>query len=147
MYACDSDWWASDSGQRALSQFKGEKWTQCVQSAERYKLNWIESRNGSGIGQGFLYTGGKNGLGGNSGYQALNLAVQLGFDDIILCGFTMKKIDGNTHWHKDHAGNNPDDRMLSVWAQAFNDLSDKLAISVKIYGDSAITAFPRVEKL
>ena len=147
LYACDSDWWASESGQRALRQFKGEKWTQCIQSAEQYKLNWVQSKNGSGIGEGFVYTGGINGLGGNSGYQALNLAVQFGFDEIVLCGFTMQRTQGRAHWHRDHYGNNPDDRMLAIWAQAFNDLSASIGTSVKIYGDSAITAFPKVDRL
>jgi len=59
----------------------------------------------------------------------------------------MAKVNGMTHWHKDHQGNNPEERMLKVWARAFNDLSTSIGTSVKIYGDSAITGFSRVDRL
>ncbi|HCZ48509.1 MAG TPA: hypothetical protein DCZ11_05850, partial [Gammaproteobacteria bacterium] len=44
--------------------------------------------------------------GGNSGYQALNLAVLLGAERVILLGYDMH----GGHWHGRHGGrlNNPE---------------------------------------
>lgn len=41
--------------------------------------------------------------GGNSGYQAINLAVHLGAKTILLFGYDMKpNARGSMHWHKEH---------------------------------------------
>lgn len=46
--------------------------------------------------------------GGNSGYQAINLAVHLGASRIILIGFDLKpSADGRHHWFGDHTEWNP----------------------------------------
>lgn len=141
LYACDMDWWNGTSGQKALKEFKGEKWTQCPDAAKQYGLNWIESRTGQGIGNGFVYTGG-----GNSGYQALNLAMQWGVVDVILCGFTMAAVeDTQVHWHMDHTGNNPVMNQLQEWGRILGEMERYAPGKIRIHGKSSVTAFPLVD--
>lgn len=54
--------------------------------------------------------------GGNSGYQAVNLAVHLGAKKIVLIGFDMKGSGGKVHWHDAHPPgmNNPRDGRFIV---------------------------------
>jgi len=144
LYACDLSWWEGESGQKALKEFKGEKWTQCNEAAAKFGLQWIESRKGDGIGRGFVYTGG-----GNSGYQALNLALQWGSPDVILCGFTMGAADQfeNVHWHKDHKGNNPSLDQLYSWGRVMDGMSKFAQGRIRVHGETSLTEFPQVELL
>lgn len=59
--------------------------------------------------------------GGNSGYQAINLAVLLGAKKILLLGYDMSKPNGRSHWHGDHPEgmNNPEDGHFKRWKEAF----------------------------
>jgi hypothetical protein len=111
LYAADLTWW--DAHPDAL-QFHGEKVTQNEQAATKHDLQHIKSKPGVGIGNDFVYTGK-----GNSGFQAVNLAIQRGCTEVILVGFDMCKVGGQKHWHPDHPGANPSDGMLAGWAQAF----------------------------
>jgi hypothetical protein len=142
LYACDLAWWNGKSGQKALREFKGEKWTQCPDAAKQYGLHWIESRRGEGIGRGFVYTGG-----GNSGYQALNLALQWGSPDVILCGFTMGAAEHykNVHWHPDHQGNNPTVTQLCEWGKILGKMTEYAHGKIRMHGESSVTAFPQTE--
>lgn len=40
--------------------------------------------------------------GNNSGYAAINLAVHLGAEEIVLLGYDMKLCGERTHWHEGH---------------------------------------------
>lgn len=89
------------------------------------------------------------GFGGNSGFQAINLAVQFGCRTIILVGYDMHDRAG-LHWHGEHGCNlnNPSAKSLSRWRQAI----DAQGIALKRMGvrvinaspDSALTAFPKM---
>lgn len=89
------------------------------------------------------------GAGGNSGFQALNLAVQFGAMRILLVGFDMHMAAG-VHWHGDHGKglNNPRDHNFMKWRRTF----DKAARTIRDIGvdvvnaslDSALTAFPKM---
>jgi hypothetical protein len=58
--------------------------------------------------------------GSNSGFAALNLAVQLGFKEIALLGFDMKWDADRSHFHEGYNQRRSVDRNLGVWAQAFD---------------------------
>ena len=117
-------------------------WTSTEQAAIRFNLNYIPRKGGEGYETGFVYTG------YNSGYQAVQLAYQWGAKEIILLGFTMGHDNGKKHWHPDHAGNNPTVNCFLKWTAAFNRLPQYIDRSmIKIYGDSAITAFDKVQEL
>ncbi len=42
-------------------------------------------------------------IGNNSGYAAINLAVQLGYSHLILLGYDLGPTDGQTHFHEGYA--------------------------------------------
>ena len=81
----------------------------------------------------FCPTEGRTGLGlvglatgGNSGYQAVNLAFLLGAKKIYLLGFDMgaKKIDHN-HFFGNHKGfdlTNPNGSLYADWRRKFNEM-------------------------
>lgn len=71
---------------------------------------------------------GKNGIatGGNSGYQAVNLAYLLGANPIYMLGFDMKPKHGVNHWHGDHDRRgehrltNPNSNVYRQWIKNFS---------------------------
>lgn len=66
-------------------------------------------------------------LGGNSGFQALGLALLFGAERVILLGYDMQLTNKRTHWHGDHVatynnGNrlgNPTALKVKQWPEAF----------------------------
>lgn len=100
LYAGDFLWWkthcTSTEGSRAKRDCHFERWTQDAGAAERFGIKRIKGVNRPGLGEQCIHTG------GNSGYQAINLAYLWKVKKIILLGFTMREIDGKKHWHPDH---------------------------------------------
>lgn len=95
LYACDLKWWDWHSG---APEFNGRKITQDEKAAARYGLEYIESRP-----ELYLSTD-PNVIhqGSNSGFQAINLAYNLGAERIILLGYDMMFTKGESHWFGDH---------------------------------------------
>jgi hypothetical protein len=58
--------------------------------------------------------------GSNSGFAALNLAVQLGYTDIALLGLDMKWDGDRTHFHEGYGQKREIERRMIGWAQAFD---------------------------
>lgn len=89
------------------------------------------------------------GGGGNSGFQAINLAVQFGARKIILVGFEMHVAQG-AHWHGPHRGglNNPAPASTSRWRDRLDGQAARLqSLGVRVLNttaDSALTAFAKV---
>ena len=87
--------------------------------------------------------------GGNSGYQAVNLAYLLGAKRIGLIGFDMRGGEFQ-HFHGDHGGglNNPTPSLFAEWIPRFNDLHRLLAAEgvelINYSRESALTV-PRGE--
>ena len=85
----------------------------------------------------------------NSGASAINLAVHLGAQRIVLVGFDMKVAeDGNHNWHNDHRHRPPDNiyekRFMSAFAPIAADLG-KLGIEcLNANPESAIEEFPKI---
>lgn len=72
------------------------------------------------------------GTGGNSGYQAANLAYLLGATKIYLLGFDNKPKGANNHWHPDHDRksyhlSNPTAHLYKQWAHALSRLHELMA--------------------
>lgn len=109
LYACDERWWrlrgpSSDAFQGARLIGFGERsgCTPCGVVRGANEMRW----DGRSLGAG-----------GNSGFQAVNLAAAQGARRIVLTGFDM---GGRGHWHGLHAGpelTNPDRRMLAGCAK------------------------------
>ncbi len=92
---------------------------------------------------------GKVGYGGNSGFQALNLAVQFGCRTIILVGFDMHDRDG-IHWHGKHDRGlrNPTTRSLSRWRGVLDAQAEPLKrMGVTVINASMISALEAFPKM
>lgn len=91
---------------------------------------------------------GRIGSGGNSGFQALNIAVQLGADRLILVGFDMND-SAPVHWYGRNRwpmANNPNAQNFRRWRDAFGTAAAQLqAMGVRVINaspKSALTCFP-----
>lgn len=110
LYACDPKWWKwhieegdkhykGDDTKQLLEEFKGKKVTQDVKAAKEYNLNYIKSSPNVGLSTDPTVIH----QGHNSGYQAINLAYNMGAERILLIGYDMKFADnGQAHWFGDH---------------------------------------------
>ena len=83
--------------------------------------------------------------GGNSGYAAINLAVQLGYKEINLLGYDMKYRGEQANFHSDHTWWTPRDGFEHMLLQ-FSRLVDPLkAAGVEVFNltpDSELKVFP-----
>lgn len=137
LYACDKAWWEYYNG---VPEFKGEKWTLNFEAAKMYGLKHIGlcgddwSDNPEAIATGR-----------NSGFQALNLAVNQGASRVILLGYDMGFKD-KRHWFGDHPnhGNLNRDSNYKEWIKCFNRAAPRIPVEViNCSRESALTCFPR----
>jgi hypothetical protein len=121
LYACDGNWWKLHAG---LQKFKGLKLSYDVDACNMFRLKrvFIPDRTSDEI---LLEPLGHVGAGGNSGFQALNLAVQFGGRRILLIGYDMR-VDLGEHWHPRHypplSNPHPNDN-LPRWRRAIDKAS------------------------
>ncbi len=122
VYGCDAPWWRF---RRGLPEYKGLKVTWSGAKLNEYpqiKTIGIAMGQAERFSQTLEFDSvGTLGGGGNSGFQALNLAIQLGARDILLVGFDMCD-RGGTHWYgrNNWAGaNNPTDENFRRWLPPF----------------------------
>lgn len=102
VYACDPAWWEvhMDDKRGWIRDYAAEsKWTQDKACADRYGLSYVE-----GDGHPGLYDKDRTRIhfGGNSGYQAINLAVHMGFSRMLLVGYDMRIVEQRGHFFGDH---------------------------------------------
>lgn len=90
---------------------------------------------------------GRIGFGGNSGFQALNIAVQFGAVRVLLIGFDMHAARG-MHWYGMNTGKdmrNPLDTNFVRWRKALSKQSHVLrGMGIEVINaspDSALTCF------
>jgi len=125
----------------ARAEFAGELWTQDERAWVKYGINRIEGTFKPGLGMDKIH------YGGNSGYQAINLAYLWGASRIILLGYDMQKTDGKTHWHGDHPKGLHKNPIMLSWIKSFNrladDLKDKSVEVVNATRTTALEAFRR----
>jgi len=101
------------------------EWRQYLCAARYPNINLVEIDRHS---DQLSFEPGKLGAGGNSGFQALNLAVQFGAKRILLIGFDMHDRSGS-HWYGRNNwpnGNNPDQDNFRRWRRAFELAAPKL---------------------
>lgn len=131
--------------------FKGALWTQAEgpddpdrQWAAREGINVQTGKHAKGLGFDVMH------YGGNSGYQAINLAYLMGAGSILLLGYDMSVgDDGKRHFFGDHPGNMHTGSDYSAWCPGFVPLAVDLAHEgVEVINCSrrtALTAFKRGE--
>lgn len=115
LYACDDTWWRIKGPTRA--EFTGLRFIGkgahpgCVPCSVEAGDNHV------------WFDGKRLGAGGNSGFQALNLAAAAGATKIVLTGYDMS-IDNGVHWHGEHEGmTNPSARMLKGCAGILDEVA------------------------
>lgn len=89
------------------------------------------------------------GSGGNSGFQAINLAVQFGATRLVLLGLDYSLARG-VHWHGRHVGlNNPSASIVPLWRARLDAQAPRLAaLGVQVVNaspESTLTAFEKVD--
>jgi hypothetical protein len=114
LFAADAKWWRCYH-ERAL-KFAGRKVTirTTLPWPEVYSLTPAFERTSYDPRPGYIVTG------GNSGYMAVHLAVQLGARRILLLGFDMKSgANGRRHWFGSHPGKLNSKGSYATWRSAF----------------------------
>lgn len=138
----DRAWW-NEYG--ATIKRRAELWTTNREAARVYRLNFINGEIGGGLAKR------KNAirLGGNSGFQAVALAVHFGAAEIILLGFDMQNRGRDSHWHGNHARlGNPMPQKFAGWMGHFETLKQEVGKACRIVNatrETALRAFKRVD--
>lgn len=148
LYAADAMWWRT-YGPR-LSWFRGLRLS-IHPEADRlgYMVRSVPAAPGRPMTMHFGADGGI-GWGGNSGFQAVNLAAQFGCRRIVLVGFDMR-VDFGVHWHGNHPGrmNNPTEARVRKWAQRMDaaaaDLAEFGVTVINASEISALLAYPKMK--
>jgi hypothetical protein len=94
LYFCDAAWWEGRNGRRGHVKrvFTGER----IVTLENDFDGVLRLRNTGATGLETEPDGLRHGS--NSGYQCINLAYHLGVKRIVLLGYDMRCVDGETHW-------------------------------------------------
>jgi uncharacterized Rossmann fold enzyme len=83
--------------------------------------------------------------GGNSGYQAINLAYHLGAERVILLGYDMHCHSGQSHWFGDHPKDFASNTQYERFIKRFRTIKPA-DYGIEILNCSRVTAldaFPR----
>lgn len=141
LYACDDKWWRWHKG---VPDFQGRKFALEPWRSEARFPDVTVLKN-AGI-DGLELTPGALRNGRNSGYQAINLAVQLGAVRVLLLGYDMRVAPGGkSHWFGEHPDGAPP--QVQMFLPHFTTLVAPLkAAGVEVLNCSrqtALKAFPR----
>lgn len=136
-YAADHEWWRLHHANVRTA----ERWTQDVTASQRYGLSLVLSTPARGI----ALAGEVVHRGGNSGFQALNLAVLWGAARVVLFGFDMN----GAHFFGRHPAPLRNTTDYRPFIAAFNEAAPQLAAAgVVVFNaspTSALTCFPRFD--
>lgn len=148
LYAADWAWWKTHEGAKS---FEGERWTSHSQApalvddkslvAHEYPLRLVLAAEGKGFSSNAAQI--HYGDPGHSGFQAVNLALLLGADPIVLVGFDSHTPAGRTHFFGDHPAhlNRCKDFGYRHMAKAYPP-NERILNATP---GSAITAYPSVD--
>lgn len=138
----DRNWWKTYAGE-VSGDF--ELWTTTREAARIYKLNLIPAEEGGGLSR----KAGTIRRGGNSGFQALSLALHFGAAKVVLLGYDMQLTGGKKHWHPDHENiGNPVAGKMKDWHRHFADLAGQVRVPIlNATRQTALKCFPRVDLL
>lgn len=157
VYGCDLPWWKH---RRGLTSFNGLKigWdaripqyfpdVKTIRIAEKQRN--LQRHPRQYLDEIIVHEPGLIGAGGNSGFQALNLAVQFGATRIVGVGFDCNG-SGGAHWYGRNnwtKGNNPDEANFRRWRLAFDSAAGRLRdLGVEFINaapNSSLKAYPKM---
>jgi hypothetical protein len=149
IYTTDRAWW-DVHGDIA---FAGERWaSQAVNKgidddkrswgrAEEFRLSLVDARDGDE----FSFVPGLIHYGQNSGFAAVNLALQFGATHIKLAGFDMQRTGGQEHFFGDHPPGLHNGSNFAPFIRAFETAAAALPAGILIENctpESALRCFP-----
>lgn len=145
LYAADYTWWRAHRSE--VAGFAGLK----VGSAglRHAGIAGGVELEATEAGDGFSREPGRVAHLGNSGAQALNLALLMGCRRIVLVGYDMRSRFG-LHWHAPHAGRlaNPGDELLAGWAARLDAAAPGLAdFGAEVVNASVVSALRAFRKM
>lgn len=154
LYGCDGGWWKIRNG---VPEFNGIKISYdqaaCLAYPGLRKVNLRERCCELLLDPpGVISDGGSkkpDEVGGNSGWQAVNLITQWGVSRIALVGFDM----AGEHWHGRHPAGlgNPSEKLFKVWRKGFDEAAPRFAeLGITVLNCSlisTISAYPKVSLL
>jgi len=151
LYAADHQWWQKGKG---FPEFRGLRVAQGDAAPKMYRgikqVGLVRTGQIVREPKGILAAGSdREGRGANSGFQALNLAVQFGAKKIILVGYDMR-VDLGFHWHGRHPDgmNNPNKGGIARWAKVLDRASRYLRVlGVEVLNASAVSALRAYPKI
>lgn len=121
LYAADYEWWEYHQG---CPEFAGRK-VSCSAGASGIfpKIEYIFRSK-----RAFSFEPGMIALGGNSGYQALNLAITEGARTVILLGYDMQLSSaGLRHFFGEHPAGIARESNYAKWIENFNLIAPEIA--------------------
>ena len=122
LYAADPEWWRAYRASLQLAQYKGRRVS--IRPASRSygarEVYPVECASKTGLGKAAIRQG------GNSGYQAINLAYLEGAREIVLLGFDCGWTFGKRHHHRDHPAGLGNACGVDTWLPRFNALARDL---------------------
>jgi hypothetical protein len=140
LYAGDMLFWKTQMAE-IKRVFKGKLVTQDNGSAQRWGIQRVRGTNRDGFGKDVIH------LGGNSGFQGVNLAYVWGYTRIILLGFDLRLgSKGERHFHADWPHPMVQNQVFEEWLKKWDRASrDIRAFGIEILNctpGSALTCFP-----
>jgi hypothetical protein len=141
-YACDWQWWREYGRQiRALKCRK-------VSVMAKSKPYGADETSKPGAQTGASHKPGTLNLGGNSGYQAINLMYLEGFRVIVVTGLDCAHTFGRRHDHQNHPTGMDNASHVGVWKERFPTLAaDLKAAGVRVINASRHTALDCFERM
>jgi hypothetical protein len=144
IYCCDSNYWRHVHG---LPEYTGLKMTGEYRPVmEPWNIKAVNiSKHFDRL---ILDKPGHVGSGGNSGFQALNLAVQFGARKIVLVGYDLR-VDHGLHWHGPHPkGMNNPGNGLGRWRRSIDGaMSDLAKLDIQVINASMVSMLQNYPKM
>ena len=144
LYACDWQWWQVYRQKLKAIEYAGRRVSVRPKSKSygAREVYPIECAKLPGLGRTAIRQG------GNSGYQAINLAFLDGAREIVLLGFDMGHTFGRKHHHEDHPAPLDNASGVDVWLPRFDQLAKDLqSEGVRVVNCTRFTrleCFPRM---
>ena len=129
LYACDEDWWFN-----RRPEFDGEKWsshndgTKPRNDKRRVNKFFSVSVVRGQQAKGFSLDPSVIHYGGNSGFQAVNIAILWGGNPVIMVGFDMR----GSHFFGEHKYPLRQKKSFYGWITAFREASEMLPSDIRI---------------
>lgn len=145
-YFADASWHEQHKARAPFLAFSGQKCSieqtgDQIDDADVHLLR-NDSRGGSFEG-GLSKNPNALRTGGNSGYQALGLAIAAGAGRVILMGYDMHFPDGKSHWHGGHKFATGESLYKTAFCRAFLELAPTCPVEVwNASPISLLTCFP-----